>query len=914
MPSFLHKSEFVPIQPYAHPMELQAKALMYRDNKVKEGLQSIRSKYDSILSYQLTNPENQEFVRNELKSALGRLDSLSGADLSLPENVGMAMSTFDPITSDRKLLEDISFTRHMAGEKAKIESLQTSHPDLVTPQNILPVLEAENNYRNARVRTGQSGSPEFAKFEPYYNFEKTHNEFLTKIKADIDQQFSDIHYEIDMPDGSKKTVGMLTVQEKEELSKYKVRQALMSEFNSDPKAMRQMMLDHQYNTKMELYNPEELMTRLKGETDSWDVKIKQMQSQVAQAKAMGVLSPEQEAQASVAGNPSAYQFTMGDLVDSYVTKQENRWSYSQKKKLDLAPGQTEVFKFTTESWLKQLQASLDIATEKAKSQIKIEFDAADRWINSDGTPADRVWLYEVSEAVETRGSYSTEQNDPSLRALAGDVDPKDDKITINVDSAGLEGTGIIVKPAVLGDNVEATKGYTFLTALNKGVQDIAKINNKEFQTEVKHVQGKSDIPYSTWKSMSSSEKANKLFKLYKDYKANPKSFKYTSSMDLIVPTLEGMGITASSTEVDFTKKYSDALTHTNLSEDQVSTIVDAGIKLSEKIHGKFEFIPATKDQVKGLDNGKLGVDGWLLMPKTVAASNKIPVAEMQAAGLLKNTFNEEQLSYLKSDNTTDYKDWVAIKIIKPVDGNNQQILEATQKARTTLTGQDADKYLKRSQKFWTEYESSKANWADLVHTAKSNIGKQLEEGKITAEEAEKKLNQVRQFDENNNKGLSRYQKAWNLKTLQGLTLGGASVKAIEFLKRDDIEGFYEKAYPDGGRYSIGYGTYATSRDQKITKEEAEQALQQEVTQATQQVDAAVKAPLVDEQKAALISLTYNAGFGISQRVINLINSGASEDEIKKVWLNLALTEKGAHHKGPILKSRREKEVALYFGK
>lgn len=73
-----------------------------------------------------------------------------------------------------------------------------------------------------------------------------------------------------------------------------------------------------------------------------------------------------------------------------------------------------------------------------------------------------------------------------------------------------------------------------------------------------------------------------------------------------------------------------------------------------------------------------------------------------------------------------------------------------------------------------------------------------------------------------------------------------------------LEGLNLHAYPDNKQYSIGYGTRATSPNETITKEEAEQRLAIELKAAEQSVESfAPNAPVGVKQ--ALTSLTFNAG-------------------------------------------------------
>src|SRR5262245_46737665 len=85
-------------------------------------------------------------------------------------------------------------------------------------------------------------------------------------------------------------------------------------------------------------------------------------------------------------------------------------------------------------------------------------------------------------------------------------------------------------------------------------------------------------------------------------------------------------------------------------------------------------------------------------------------------------------------------------------------------------------------------------------------------------------------------------------------LAPAMVSAVK-----QFEGCSPRAFWDYRQYSIGYGTRALSPHETIDCEtEAEQRLVVELGQAQRQVDR-LGAPLTGAQRAALTSLTFNAG-------------------------------------------------------
>jgi GH24 family phage-related lysozyme (muramidase) len=125
-----------------------------------------------------------------------------------------------------------------------------------------------------------------------------------------------------------------------------------------------------------------------------------------------------------------------------------------------------------------------------------------------------------------------------------------------------------------------------------------------------------------------------------------------------------------------------------------------------------------------------------------------------------------------------------------------------------------------------------------------------------------------------------------------------------------FEGCSPRAFWDYRQYSIGYGTRALSPDEMIDCEtEAEQRLIVELGQAQMQVDA-FGAPLTAAQRAALTSLTFNAGASWMQ-------SGLGEAVRAGNWIRArAIFLDYVHAKGEVLDGlvrRRRAEAAWFEG-
>jgi GH24 family phage-related lysozyme (muramidase) len=98
---------------------------------------------------------------------------------------------------------------------------------------------------------------------------------------------------------------------------------------------------------------------------------------------------------------------------------------------------------------------------------------------------------------------------------------------------------------------------------------------------------------------------------------------------------------------------------------------------------------------------------------------------------------------------------------------------------------------------------------------------------------------------------------------------------LELVK--SFEGLRLNAYQDSvGVWTIGYGsTKGVKRGQRITEEEAEELLREDLSTAEAGVEAALAEDVTDNQFAACVSLAFNVGVGAFRKssIVKFINSG-----------------------------------------
>ncbi|HEY9643946.1 MAG TPA: glycoside hydrolase family protein [Coleofasciculaceae cyanobacterium] len=146
----------------------------------------------------------------------------------------------------------------------------------------------------------------------------------------------------------------------------------------------------------------------------------------------------------------------------------------------------------------------------------------------------------------------------------------------------------------------------------------------------------------------------------------------------------------------------------------------------------------------------------------------------------------------------------------------------------------------------------------------------------------------------------------------GSSNGKISQKGVDLVKSFE-GGPYLDAYRDPvGVWTIGYGTTdGVKAGMRITKAQAEQYLQEDLTQFEKAVKDNVRVPLNTDQFSALVSFTYNVGEGAlaSSTLLRLLNQGdyqGAADQFLR-W------NKGGGQELPGLTRRRNAERAMFLG-
>ncbi len=130
---------------------------------------------------------------------------------------------------------------------------------------------------------------------------------------------------------------------------------------------------------------------------------------------------------------------------------------------------------------------------------------------------------------------------------------------------------------------------------------------------------------------------------------------------------------------------------------------------------------------------------------------------------------------------------------------------------------------------------------------------------------------------------------------------------LEFIKGE--EGFSAKSYSDYKQISYGYGSKSPGINTTITEPEAARILAVRIKEDAAKIKAALTKKVTKNQMTALVSFTYNVGFGNTINIIRRINNGLSKQEVAAA---IKLYNKAGGKIHPGLVKRREKGAALFL--
>jgi len=109
--SYLSKPLQSEVKPFQENLDLISKVSAYKQNKYDKVIDTILQKQDSLLNLDTLNKQVTSDKNNLLKIADQQLNELAKVDLLNPENINKAEVIFQPIISNKSIMEDVYYTK-----------------------------------------------------------------------------------------------------------------------------------------------------------------------------------------------------------------------------------------------------------------------------------------------------------------------------------------------------------------------------------------------------------------------------------------------------------------------------------------------------------------------------------------------------------------------------------------------------------------------------------------------------------------------------------------------------------------------------------------------------------------------------------------------------------------------------------
>lgn len=186
--SYLEQNDYQPLKfsPYKLNVNDIAKTLSVKTAYWNQGAERVKNKYMDALNLDVTNPQNQQILKDYIGESEGLVKKLSSQDLGNPDVQEQGINIFKPLFSDRPIMFDDAYTKHLKKVRQDYYSLLKTDPGKASTINLMYALEDEESFRNDPQR--ESAEKYYNKrkeYTPYYDASSEINTVMKNCKASL---------------------------------------------------------------------------------------------------------------------------------------------------------------------------------------------------------------------------------------------------------------------------------------------------------------------------------------------------------------------------------------------------------------------------------------------------------------------------------------------------------------------------------------------------------------------------------------------------------------------------------------------------------------------------------------------------------------------------------------------------------
>ena len=187
--SYLSKPLQSEVKPFQENLDLISKVSAYKQNKYDKVIDTILQKQDSLLNLDTLNEQVTSDKNNLLKIADQQLNELAKVDLLNPENINKAEVIFQPITSNKSIMEDVYYTKKIRENQEFAQQTLKKDPSIGNQKNFNTSQELVELYRKADKNNLSEVAAYTTMFAPYIDVKGKVSKLLTELKILNPQEF-----------------------------------------------------------------------------------------------------------------------------------------------------------------------------------------------------------------------------------------------------------------------------------------------------------------------------------------------------------------------------------------------------------------------------------------------------------------------------------------------------------------------------------------------------------------------------------------------------------------------------------------------------------------------------------------------------------------------------------------------------
>ncbi len=357
------------------PLDTLVDGLKYKQQLFDKNAAIVQSQLDqgSQLASQIDNLEIRKKYQRDFNNLVTNINNnFSTADLTKQDVMSELNKEGKSIAENKMYAQGLSISRHFRDQQKLIDESKTeSGGKYYNPSAEYVLNKNYTTFKNAS--TSNFRNVPLTEYSPYYDTTEQEMKLMDKIKPEVEAELTNLG----IPKSSD-----LYIQRVESLTKDRVRSAMINLYQNDPKALRQLQFDYEYNIDnnpidvnehaqaqlKKLNNSIEELKTYKG-TISDSKKAEEVQ-QVIDAQELRKTELDKRYQESLRTGDKGLYYRFNEFLQDKAENAANTYSYSKVLELSADPYRLE-----------RIKHEYDMAEIQYRAQLKALYGDGD----SDGS-------------------------------------------------------------------------------------------------------------------------------------------------------------------------------------------------------------------------------------------------------------------------------------------------------------------------------------------------------------------------------------------------------------------------------------------------------------------------------------------------------------------------------------------------